>query len=252
MKRIILLAMLFILTFSVSIVTHLPVALVLDKLPLPKELTYQSASGSIWNAQLNDVYWQNLSLGSIYSQMQWSSLFKGRVEVLVRAGRNSELGYSLKGYAGGSIKGWYAREVFASLPAKSVTDQLQLPIPIDGQGTLDLTLRDYQYQAPYCAYATGTLAWTSAQVTSPFLSLDLEQAIADFSCEDNTITASGDQSSEQVSAEFEATLASNGQYQTAAKFKPEAQFPANARGQLSWLGAPDAQGYYAFDYAGRL
>jgi general secretion pathway protein N len=252
LKRIILLVLLFILTFIASVITHLPVSLVLDKLPLPKELSYERASGSVWNAELTNVYWQRWSLGTVQTQVQWSSLLKGRAEIQIRAGRGSEFDYSLKGYAGGSLDGWYAREVFASLPAESVSKQLQLPIPINAQGTLDLTLREYQYQAPYCGFAIGTLAWTGATVQSPFLSLDLQQAIADIRCEDNIITASGDQSSAQVSAEFGATFNANGQYQTQAKFKPENDFPANARGQLSWLGSPDAQGYYSFNYAGRL
>jgi general secretion pathway protein N len=252
LKRIILLVLLFLLTFTASVITHLPVSLVLDKLPLPKELSYERATGTVWNAELTNVYWQRWNLGTVQSQVQWSSLLRGRAEVQIRAGRGSEFDYSLKGYAGGSLEGWYAREVFASVPAQSVSQQLRLPIPISAQGTFDLTVREYQYQAPYCGYAVGTLAWTGASVQSPFLSLDLQQAIADLRCEDNTITANGDQSSSQVSAEFGASINAAGQYQSQAKFKPEDDFPANARSQLSWLGNSDPQGYYSFNYAGRL
>ncbi|GAL23191.1 general secretion pathway protein N [Vibrio maritimus] len=66
------------------------------------------------------------------------------------------------------------------------------------------------------------------------------------------LSAKGSQSSNQVSSEFSASVTPNRQYQSEAWFKPEDEFPNGMRQQLSWLGNPDGQGRYSFNYQGRF
>ena len=76
--------------------------------------------------------------------------------------------------------------------------------------------------------------------------------IADLNCKDSVLSASGEQKSKQVSAAFSAELMPNQRYSTKAWFKPGAEFPSGMSDQLKWLGNPNAQGQYEFDYKGRF
>ncbi|EGR3179631.1 general secretion pathway protein GspN, partial [Vibrio parahaemolyticus] len=51
---------------------------------------------------------------------------------------------------------------------------------------------------------------------------------------------------------FSAELMPNQRYSTKAWFKPGADFPSSMGEQLKWLGQPNAQGQYEFDYKGRF
>lgn len=252
LKRVFWLSCLFLVTLVASLLTHLPLSFVLGYAPVPSALRWDEAQGTLWQAKLTNVRWQQWSLGEVETEMQWSSLFKGRVELALRAGRGSEVNYSLKGFAGVSFDGIYARDVFASVPATTVAQQLVLPIPVDAAGRIDMTIRDYQFEAPYCRTATGALAWTDASFSTPFAALELGQVIADVDCQDQQLQLSGEQISTQVEAQFNVDLDERQQYSLEAQFTPLDEFPQTLRGQLSWLGTPNSDGYYQFNYSGRL
>ncbi|MDF5643041.1 type II secretion system protein N, partial [Vibrio parahaemolyticus] len=121
---------------------------------------------------------------------------------------------------------------------------------VDGQ--LELNIRHATYAAPWCKNGEGTLVWNASGIQSPVGSLDLGPVIADINCQDSVLTATGEQSSEQVSAAFSAELMPNQRYSTKAWFKPGAEFPSSMGEQLKWLGKPNAQGQYEFNYQGRF
>ncbi|MDW1631748.1 type II secretion system protein N, partial [Vibrio sp. Y176] len=81
---------------------------------------------------------------------------------------------------------------------------------------------------------------------------ELGPVIADLKCQDSVLTASGEQTSTQVSSAFSAELMPNQRYSTKAWFKPGADVPSSMGEQLKWLGQPNAQGQYEFDYKGRF
>lgn len=89
-------------------------------------------------------------------------------------------------------------------------------------------------------------------IESPIGSLGLGPTIVDLSCADSVLSAAGSQNSNQVSSEFSASVTPNRQYQSQAWFRPESEFPTNMRQQLRWLGNPDGEGRYSFNYQGRF
>ncbi len=71
---------------------------------------------------------------------------------------------------------------------------------------------------------------------APVGSLDLGPVIADINCQDSVLTATGEQSSKQVSAAFSAELMPNQRYSTKAWFKPGAEFPSSMGGATEMVG----------------
>ncbi|EDP58861.1 type II secretion system protein N [Vibrio sp. AND4] len=253
MKRTILYIGIFIAFFSTSLIAGLPISWVLQQVSMVRGLDIQDAQGTVWQGSASNVRWQRQNLGEVKWDFQLSGLFTGKAEFAVRFGRGSDMEVRGRGLVGYSlVSGPYAENLVASIPAKKVMEQGQLPVPIGVDGQLELNIRHATYAAPWCKTGQGTLVWSASSIQSPIGSLELGPVIADLSCQDSVLSASGEQKSKQVSAAFSAELMPNLNYSTNAKFKPGAEFPSSMSEQLKWLGNPNSQGQYEFDYQGRF
>ncbi len=253
MKRVVLYVVIFFSFFSVSLLMGLPVTWVLQQSPNIRDLEIQGAQGSLWQGQASNVSWQRQSLGEVSWDFQWSALFTGKAEFSVRFGRGSDIDVRGRGFIGyGIFGGAYAKNLVASVPASKVVDQARLPIPVGVDGQLELNIHHATYAAPWCGTGDGTLVWSASGIQSPLGNLELGPVIAQLSCKESVLSASGEQKSPQVSAAFSAELWPNQRYSAKAWFKPGAEFPKGLSEQLQWLGKPNSQGQYEFDYKGRL
>ncbi len=70
------------------------------------------------------------------------------------------------------------------------------------------------------------MVWSASGIQSPLGRLELGPVVANLSCKDSVLAASGEQNSPQVSAAFSAELMPNQRYSTKAWFKPGAEFPS--------------------------
>lgn len=253
MKRVVLYVVIFLSFFSVSLLTGLPVSWVLNQSPGVRGLDIQGAQGSVWQGQASNVSWQRQNLGEVNWDFQWSALLTGKAEFAVRFGRGSDMDMRGRGVVGyGLFSGAYAKNLVASLPAAKVAEQARLPVPVGVEGQLELNIHHAVYASPWCETGEGTLVWNASGIQSPLGNLELGPVVASLSCKDSVLTASGEQQSPQVSAAFSAELMPNQRYSTKAWFKPGAEFPAAMSEQLQWLGNPNPQGQYEFDYKGRF
>lgn len=261
MKRIILAALIILMTLLVSIVVHMPAQFVLQFAPLPRALEVQGVQGSIWQGSAKQVRWQDTSYGQVNWHLHASSLLLGLAQADIRFGQGSEMGLRGRGLVGIGFSGAFAKKTITSIPAQYVVDQFALPLPLDLEGQVEvsieqLSVSELSQSTPYCKQGTGTLVWSGNKASTPIAELDLGPVVVNFSCQDNQMTFKGEQGSEQVSAEMDATIEvnSNGKmsYQAKGWFKPESDFPANLSSQLKWLGNPDDQGRYPQSLNGTL
>ncbi|TOM91066.1 general secretion pathway protein GspN, partial [Vibrio parahaemolyticus] len=122
-----------------------------------------------------------------------------------------------RGLVGYSLSdGPYAENLVASIPASKAVEQARLPVPVSVDGQLELNIRHATYAAPWCKTGEGTLVWSASGIQSPVGSLELGPVIADLKCQDSVLTASGEQTSKQVSSAFSAELMPNQRYSTKA------------------------------------
>ncbi len=253
MKRVVLYVVIFFSFFSVSLLLGLPASWALQQSPKVRGLDIRGAQGTVWQGQASNVHWQGQNFGEVNWDFQWSALLAGKAEIAVRFGRGSDIDARGRGFVGYDVFGGaYVKKMVASLPASQVTEQIRLPVPIDVDGQLELNIHRATYAAPWCAEGSGTLVWSASGVQSPLGRLELGSVVANLSCKDSVLTASGEQQSPQVSAAFSAELMPNQHYSTKAWFKPGAEFPTAMAEQLQWLGNPNTQGQYEFDYKGRF
>ncbi|WP_428775590.1 type II secretion system protein N [Vibrio sp.] len=254
MKKYILLSLLFLSVFVVSLLAHLPAALVVKHAPLPAQLAIEGVSGTLWQGQASQVNWQRRSLGPLSWQWQPSRLIEGKLAAQLRlSGKESDYALAGRGEVGLSLSGAYAQNLLASLPASAVIKQLPLPpLPVELGGQVEINIRHWQYQPPYCEAGEATLVWNSDRIASPLGDLELGPVIADVRCQQQQINLQGEQSSDQVVGGFAVEVDPNGRYNASGWFKPQAAFPPAMNAQLPWLGNPDGKGRYQFQQQGAL
>lgn len=253
MKRAIIYSLIFVLFFSISLLSSIPVSFALNYLPPVRGLTIEGTSGTVWQGSASAIRWQGQNIGEVHWDFQTSQLFTGNVQYALRFGRGSDLNLRGKGLVGYRLSdGAYVENLVASLPAEKVASRIPMPVPLKVEGQVEVNVRHAVYQAPWCASGTGTLVWNASKVATPLGELDLGPVISDFTCENSQLLLKGEQLSPQVSAQFSADVSPNRQYSASAWFKPGAEFPAAMKSQLSWLGNPNGQGQYEFDYQGRF
>ena len=252
MKKFLGYSVFFIAVFTTSLLVYLPASIVVNQLVLPAQLQLNGLQGTIWQGHVQQVRWQNYDLGELQWTLNPSALLSAKAEASVRFGRDSALNLRGKGEVGYSSEGAYANSLVLSMPMDEVLKRAPIPVPIVAQGQVEVTVRNFVYQAPYCLNAEGTLAWSQAGIESPLGNLGLEQTIADITCENSTLIVKGTQKSGEVSSEYSAQLDPQSRYKAQGWFKPEAEFPEQLGKNLKWLPKPDNQGRYLFNQQGRL
>lgn len=251
-KKISLYGLLLLSVFVTSVLVHLPAKFVIDKLPNIRGLEISGVQGTLWQGRAQKVAFEQYDFGQVSWELQASKLLTAKAELNLRFGRNSQLGLTGRGIVGYGLSGPYAENLIASMPVAKVMEQVTIPAPVDAAGDLELMIKQYTYAQPWCQSAEGSLVLNRGQVSSPLGNLELGTVISDLSCDNNVLSAKGNQENDQVSGAFTATLESNFTYDLDAWFKPGGAFPPKLGEQLKWLGDPDAQGRYPFVLSGRL
>ncbi|WP_117235628.1 type II secretion system protein N [Vibrio maerlii] len=258
MKRISLYIISFVLVFTAGFFYYLPMSFVLSQLPMPRELKLAGVEGTVWQGKASSVEWNSrqtgrLHLGEINWSFEWSQLFTGNAEYALRFGRGSELALRGRGNAGYGLSGLSVQNTTLSLPASHIESRLPVPVPLDIEGQIELSVKSAQFDsAMQCASGEGNLAWVANKLGTPVGELEFGPVIADLRCEEGVLSAAGGQNNSQTESEFTASLTPNGSYQTSAWFKPKSEFPSAMQSQLKWLGNPNGNGQYEFNFSGKL
>lgn len=254
MKKTVLSGVFLSSVFVASAMVHLPAQFVVQYAPLPNQLSLIGVEGTVWQGSVNQVKWQNQNYGALNWQLNVAKLLTGTAEAQVRFGRGSDLSLQGRGIVGYSPNGLYAENLIASLPVEKVMQFApSLPVPLELNGQVELSLRSYAYASPYCESAQGSVVWNTDTVGTPMSDLEVGPVIANFSCQSSSFDVVGEQKSNQVESGFTAKLNSDQSYTSSAWFKPQAEFPSAFQQQLKWLPTPaDREGKFQFSYQGRL
>lgn len=238
--------------FIGSLIAHAPASWLWQQIPPVNDLKVTGISGTPWQGMASQVRWQDQNLGRVQWDMNLGALLTGKASFAVRFGKGSSLEFDGRGTVGYSTSGPFAENLLVSVPAQNVLNYAPTPIPATVTGHLELIIRDYQYQDPYCSVLDGSLAWTSGKISSPLGGVNPGPVIATLGCEKGQLTAQASQSSADISSDWQASLAANQNYTLNGWFKPGAEFPPQLGQQLKWLGNPDSKGRYKITYRGRL
>ncbi len=252
MKAKLLLSLLFLSVFLSSVVIHMPIAWLIQYLPKNSHLMINGVSGTVWHGKAENVSLQQYDLGELQWKFEPAELLSGGAAFFTRFGRGSAIEWDGKGLVGYNLDGLYAKDLLASVKADRLMKHLKLPLPVHVEGVLELTLKEYQFSAPWCEIAQGEVVWFDAKLNTPLGAVTPDEAIAALECHQNTLTLQSVQDSSALSSEFSVELHPDATYKISGWIKPGDELPSKVRAQLKWLGSPDTKGQYKLNYTGQL
>lgn len=252
MKSKLLLSALFITVFLVSSIIHMPIAWLIQHIPTSSQVMVRGVTGTLWQGKAETIILKKVDLGQLTWQFEPMELLSGGVAFSTRFGRGAALDWSGKGIVGYNTNGAYAKGVLASVKAASLMKQIQMAVPVQIEGQLELTLNNYQFSAPWCEMAEGELVWSDAELKTPLGAVNPVEAIATLACQESMITLKSVQDSTQLSSEFSVELHPDATYKLSGWVKPGDKLPKKVRSQLKWLGSPNSKGQYKINHVGRL
>lgn len=254
MKKRLLLGAGLLGVFGLSALVHMPASFVYHTLgqyaAIPAQLRVDGIQGTLWQGRAAQVRWQRYDLGAVNWSLDIGALFSGRLQAQVRVGQGGGLVVG-RGTLGLNRQGAFAQNVVASLSVEQILPWLpRPPVPLDVQGQVEFNIQHWDYQAPWCRSAKGSVVLNTQGVGTPIAELTTGPVVAPFTCQDSALSVAGNQQSDQVESAFTLDLTPDRRYQTRAWFTPQSNFPPALQEQLKWLPAP-TDGKYAFEYGGR-
>lgn len=242
MKQKLILPALFLSLYFLFLIATVPMATVMNLLPKYEQLEYTGVSGTFWQGKIQSLTLPEGRLSNFRWDTQWSKLFTGQLVSDVRFGAKNEL--SGNGVLGSGLFGSFAENLELSLPISMVLDKVTLPIPITGQGELDMNILIATASSPVCEEFDAQLNWLDGQLNTPAGQLKFEQAKAVFSCVEGLPVAKITEKSEQMELDLDVKLLGEKRFHLKGWIKPGAKMPKMMSNNLSFVGELDDKGRY--------
>jgi general secretion pathway protein N len=252
MKKIIILSIVFLLSFIVFCIVKLPTVVALDlaKPYLPKELAIGQSAGTVWQGQMIQVRYQGEQLNNLRWDIAGWSLLSGKLTAKVRFGDPRERA-DISGYADISV-GLFNHQVnIRNAVVRSTVERalqrLQLPLPVTAKGRVILELAEYSSGNPYCDMLKGEIASPDIDVQGLNGWFNIGPLAGNLSCKSGDVAIVVDPDN-RLGLEADATLKANLDFKVLGYVKPDATLPKDVHDAVKFLGRPDSQGRYPLNF----
>ena len=239
------------LIYLVFLVMLFPANVALSLVTLPKGVQISGVTGTIWSGAVNSLTVQKRQLDSIRWQLHPWSLLSGSLDVDLTVGHRTSA-VNGKANIDYSMAGITVNNLRFEAPNQFVIGQSRLPFKTKIAGESTLMLTEFKQGQPWCEQLNGKLFLTKTQVNNQFGDYPLGDIELKLTCQAGAIQISTDETMNKLGLVGQADLADKSRVKLAAKIRSTATQPADLQKALSFLGEPDAQGYYPINYNGRV
>lgn len=239
--------------YLIFLATTLPAHLALSWAPLPKEVTLQQPSGTIWQGKLQQLQVGDVKVNQVEWELAFWPLLTGKVEVDTRfgiLGSSSLTGQGKLGYAWGTLS---AKQLVVELSAQQVMQLAGLRVPLSASGNVRLFVDTYQQGVPWCEQLTGQVDWSGAGVSGRMLpsELQLGSLTGELSCEQGGLVLSMDDTTSPLGLKGTLKLPEQQRYQVSTLVRPDAELPDTVREGVTLFAKQTSEGYL-LEMDGRL
>ena len=247
MKSVIKITLASLALYVLFLIWHLPANVVLEKVALPKSITLNGISGTIWQGHIQQLVMDGIAIDDVDWQLEVLPLLMAQVSVDINAGnsRNSE-DISFNGHLQftGNTIALHDTQVY--VPADMLLAQIKLPLPIAAKGRFSINIQQLDYPQK-CQQLAGKGQWLKAQVSGTQGPIELGNFAANLSCknDDVAITIQPDNS---FGIDATVLVKPNGKYAAEGKFKPASSLPQEVHQAAAFFGRKDAQGFYTIKF----
>jgi len=246
MKKWFVLGMFFIVTYVIFLVVTLPLNVVMNYVLLPKNITVQGLSGSVWQGQLDQIQVADSQINQVKIELSPFSFLMLTPKVHLTFGDAFLSGPEGKTTIAVSQDSIELTEMEILLSANDIAQQLTLPLPVIANGDVSIIIDELiasQSASTKCLKASGDIHWLKASVTALDQKISLGDLKAKLSCEKDRLTLNINPKN-SLGLSFKGYLKENGKVAGNGYLKPGAKFPNKLKSVLPFLGNKDNQGRY--------
>lgn len=249
MKKHWKLALLGLVAYLLFLLGLTPASWWLRLAPVPPALQLGPVSGTLWQGEIKQLSYQQLSLPAISWQLKPWSLFTLSATVQVQSGSLQQPAQPyLRGTVRAGLGGLQLQDTMLKLPVATLLPYLQLPLPVQAGGDLLVEIQQLQLVQRQCQQLQGQAGWLDASLQPPTGNwLDLKHIHAYLSCEEGQpvlVTAPDN----VLSLAIRATMSPAGELRVQGSLLPDPSLPEEVHQAMRFVGQPDANGRYSLNF----
>lgn len=243
MKSKLLFAVLFVLAYLLFVITSAPAQLLSLVTPMPANVSYSGLQGSVWNAQIEHAQVDSVELENISTSLSPLSLLSLSPEVFVEIKGGLSDSPTGQGLVQLSEQQISLQELDLQVPANSIVPFLNVPVPVNAFGGVDVNVSTLVMSGNRCISAEGKVTWQRAAVAAFDQTVELGNFTANISCQQENLMLTLEPQN-NLGLTFTAQLNKQGRLIGNGYLKPSARFPKPLNNLLPFLGRKDGQGRY--------
>ncbi|QSX37444.1 type II secretion system protein N [Shewanella sedimentimangrovi] len=240
-----------ILLYLLFMLVLFPARLALGLAPLPKDVSVEGVSGSLWQGEASSVAFQ----GRQVDQVRWSlspwALLLGSANLELQVG-NRRSAVTANGELSLSMSGVGAHNFKVSAPHDFLIGNRRLPFGAEVSGNLELYLANFKQGSPWCEQLTGKLNIQGAGLKNQFGEYDLGNMGFGLGCIEGRILLKADEKDNQLGLVGALELQADNKLLVKAKIRETDFQNEDMKKALAFLGRKDAEGYYPLEYQGKI
>lgn len=252
-KKLLGLSVVGLLAWAFFLLVNLPAAFVYQMAPMPRNVSVSNISGTAWSGQAGEVTVNDITLTGISWDIKASALFRQALEADITVG---DLQSPISAEATIRVTTSEINLTNTTVDVTAQWLQSQLPMPdfviVDVLGNINLDVQDMNFTRQGCQSLDGLVALERSSLNSPFGDIRLGDAGARLNCDSGVLTATVNQSSDDITTDGQFTLRPNMSFNLAATLTPGAGMPTQLKQGLDFLGQPDSDDSYSLSFSGKL
>jgi general secretion pathway protein N len=247
MKSVLKWGSLCLVVYFIFLIVKLPAVQVLSKIQLPKGVSVNGVSGTIWEGQAQRAQANGLPVNDLNWSLSFFPLLLGEISADIKAGNiRDTTQISATGHINVSGQRLQANSLLAYIPTNLVINLLPLPIPIQADGRFKVQLNEVDYAAG-CQTLVGTGQWLNASYTGATGTVELGNFDTDLGCQDGSVVVDVKQPN-SFGLTAKAIIPVNMKFKIEGRFKPDPNLPKEVHQAAQFFGKKDAEGYYPIKF----
>ncbi|WP_440877160.1 type II secretion system protein N [Thalassotalea sp. PLHSN55] len=237
----------FLLFYTVFVLATMPASFVLSKVTLPKDVTVQGVSGTIWQIYAEQVTYQQTQLQKVNITPSFWSLLSLNPKLSITFGDAMLPGPEGQLTVSNLLADIHATDIDITVAANMIAEQLPQMVPLTAHNYVQLQMSEYQMGKPVCQAAQGKVTWQKASVTALEETVKLGALSAKLSCDNGALVADVEPNN-NLGLSFSAYVRGPNKVSGNGYLTPGDKFPEQVKPLLTFIGKADNQGRYRLNF----
>lgn len=246
MKSLKLFISVFLVSYLIFAIATVPAAIALSVAPMPKGTQLAGIGGTLWDGYASQLQHKGQTVNNISWQLNPLALITGRVSADVKFGSArdrdtiSGVGHVSASFSGSDIS---AENFTLRIPAPLAIKQFRLPMNIETQGRLLLSLTAFDQAQPFCETLNGKITWQNAGASYLGQNVNLGELAGKLGCDNGALTLSI-KDVNPLGLQADIKVAEGNKISAQGFVKPDGTMPRSVHQMAQMLGQPDREGRY--------